>query len=421
MKRLLSVTVFSGLLTLFRMGAGFFVAKMIAVYTGPSGLAMLGQLQSIASSLSGIVNAPVSSGIVRYTAEHADSGEETCANWWRAGVRWVVIILSVLIPLVCLFSIPLSLFLLGNSSYYYLLVTMVLFLPFTAIGTLLNSIVNGQKRFKKYIIIGMISVCISTMLMFVCIVKGHLNGALLAVSIQNGLIGIVTFLCCSKEGWLKGKNLFGSVERVHMRCISNYMLMALATALTLPIALILIRNILIHYEGWDAAGEWQAVWKISETYLAVITIALGTYYLPKLASLKSSNALKSEVFITLKIILPIAIIMAIMVFILRDFIIFTLFTEKFYNARELFSIQLCGDIIKVASWLMSYPMLARGDIRWYISSEFLFAILFVSSAFFLVRIFGVDGANYAYLVSYCVYFIFICLYLFMITKENNTA
>lgn len=32
MRRLLSVTFFSGLLTLLRMGSGFIVAKVIAVY-----------------------------------------------------------------------------------------------------------------------------------------------------------------------------------------------------------------------------------------------------------------------------------------------------------------------------------------------------------------------------------------------------
>jgi PST family polysaccharide transporter len=296
---------------------------------------------------------------------------------------------------------------------------MVVSLPFTAVGTLFNSIVNGQKRFKKYIYIGMISVCFSTILMLVCIMKGHLNGALFAVSIQNGLIGLITFLCCLKEGWLKKRNLFGSVQHEHMKAILNYMLMALTTALSLPIALILVRNILIHFEGWDAAGEWQAVWKISETYLAVITIALGTYYLPKLASVKKTDLLKKEVYLTLKLILPIAILMAIIVYCLRDIIIFVLFTEKFYNARDLFSVQLCGDVVKIASWLMSYPMLARGDIRWYVSSELLFSILFIISSYFFVQYIGVDGANLAYLLSYCFYFIFMCFYMFSITKEKN--
>lgn len=419
MKRLLSVTAFSAVLTLLRMGAGFLVAKVIAVYTGPSGLAMLGQLQSIASSISGIVNAPVSNGIVRYTAEHAESGEDICANYWRSGVKWVILILAVLIPLVCVFSVQLSIFILGNASSYYLLIVMVFFLPFTAAGTLFSSIINGQKRFKKFISIGMFSVCISTSLMLLCILKGNLNGALLAVSIQNGLIGLVTFLCCLNEGWLRRRNFFGYVESEHMKSIFNYMLMALTTAITLPMSLILVRNILVHYEGWDTAGEWQAVWKISETYLAVITIALGTYYLPKLSSIKNNITLKKEIFSTLKIIMPIAISMAVTVYFIRDFIILILFTEKFYNARDLFLIQLCGDVVKIASWLMSYPMLARGDIRWYISSELTFSFLFVTSTFILVKYIGIEGANVAYLFSYCLYFLWMCFYIMTITKGTS--
>ncbi|EJM1291040.1 O-antigen translocase, partial [Escherichia coli] len=410
MKQLLSVTVFSGLLTLLRMGAGFLVAKIVAVYTGPSGMALLGQLQSIASSLSGVVNAPVSSGIVRYTAQYANEGDELCANWWRASIRWVLVILSFLIPTVCIFSTHLSYFLTGNVEYSYLLIIMVVLLPFTAMGTLLSSIVNGKKRFKKYIIIGMLSVCISTTIMVIFILLGHLKGALIAVSIQNGIIGGVVFLCCFKEKWLKKKYLFGSVRREYMQGIFNYMLMALTTALTLPITLIFVRNILIHYEGWDAAGQWQSVWKISETYLAVITIALGTYYLPKLATLRNGQLLRKEIFSTLKIILPISIIMAVIIFFMRDIIILFLFTEKFKEARELFFIQLCGDVIKIISWLMSYPMLARGDVKWYISSELLFAILFSLLSLFFVRTFGINGANYAYLISYSIYSMFMFLY-----------
>ncbi|ELY4601253.1 oligosaccharide flippase family protein, partial [Cronobacter malonaticus] len=182
MRRLLSVTFFSGLLTLLRMGSGFIVAKVIAVYAGPSGLAMLGQLQSIASSLAGIVNAPVSSGIVRYTAEYNEHDKQECTNWWRAGFRWVAIITAFLVPLICLLSFPISTFLFDNNQYYFFLVIMAVLLPFTAIGTLLNSIINGQKRFKKYIGIGMFSVVVTTSLMITCILLGHMRGALFAVS-----------------------------------------------------------------------------------------------------------------------------------------------------------------------------------------------------------------------------------------------
>ncbi|WP_432366788.1 O-antigen translocase [Cronobacter sakazakii] len=418
MRRLLSVTFFSGLLTLLRMGSGFIVAKVIAVYAGPSGLAMLGQLQSIASSLAGIVNAPVSSGIVRYTAEYNEHDKQECTNWWRAGFRWVAIITAFLVPLICLLSFPISTFLFDNNQYYFFLVIMAVLLPFTAIGTLLNSIINGQKRFKKYIGIGMFSVVVTTSLMITCILLGHMRGALFAVSIQNGLIGLIIVACCFKEKWFTRGNFLGTIERKHMKGIFNYMLMAVTTAITLPVALILVRNILIKYVGWDAAGQWQAVWKISETYLAVITIALGTYYLPKLSAIKNTQLLKKEVITTLKIILPLCVFLAVMVFLLRDLIIHILFTRQFYEARELFLIQLCGDVIKIASWLISYPMLARGDIKWYISSEILFCLFFIASSLLFVPYFGVDGANYAYLASYVFYLIFMCFYLRAITNEK---
>ncbi|MFL4183045.1 O-antigen flippase, partial [Escherichia coli] len=71
--------------------------------------------------------------------------------------------------------------------------------------------------------------------------------------------------------------------------------------------------------------------------------------------------------------------------------------------ESFFFIQLCGDVIKIISWLMSYPMLARGDVKWYISSELLFAILFSLLSLFFVRTFGINGANYAYLISYSIY------------------
>ena len=79
MRRLLKVTAMTGLLTLLKMAMGFVIAKVVAIYTGPTGMAMLGQVQSMVGSLNGVINAPVGSGIVRYTAEKREQGFEACA------------------------------------------------------------------------------------------------------------------------------------------------------------------------------------------------------------------------------------------------------------------------------------------------------------------------------------------------------
>lgn len=70
MRNLLSVTFFSGMLTLTRMMSGFVIAKVISVYTGPTGLALLSQLQNFNSIATGLLTSSVNQGVVRYTAEN---------------------------------------------------------------------------------------------------------------------------------------------------------------------------------------------------------------------------------------------------------------------------------------------------------------------------------------------------------------
>ena len=102
------------------------------------------------------------------------------------------------------------------------------------------------------------------------------------------------------------------------------------------------------------AGQWQAVWKISEVYLSVLTIALSTYYLPKLSSLSGAASILKEINSTALVVIPFAALLALAVYLFRDLAIFILFTDEFKLARDLFLVQLCGDVVKISSWL--YPI-----------------------------------------------------------------
>ncbi|EKM6346369.1 O-antigen flippase, partial [Cronobacter sakazakii] len=51
MSKIISVTAFTALLTFFKMLSGFAIAKVVAIYTGPTGMAMLGQVQSVIAGL----------------------------------------------------------------------------------------------------------------------------------------------------------------------------------------------------------------------------------------------------------------------------------------------------------------------------------------------------------------------------------
>lgn len=407
MRRLLKVTAMTGLLTLLKMAMGFVIAKVVAIYTGPTGMAMLGQVQSMVGSLNGVINAPVGSGIVRYTAEKKELGFEACAPWWRAAVQWVLIISAITIPGGLLLAEHIANWLFQDRALAWIVMATVCVLPLSAIGTLCNSVINGQQLYRRYVGLGMLSALISGCVMLSMIVMANIQGALLAAAVQAALIGLVMLVVNLRQPWFRLQYWWGSTTKEARKAIGGYMLMAITTALTVPISLILVRTILVDQVGWEAAGHWQAVWKISEVYLGVITMALGTYYLPRLSSLVGVSAIVSEIHRTALVVIPVVAVMALGVYLLRDVAIWLLFTEEFKSARDLFAIQLCGDVIKIASWLYAYPMLSRGATKWYMGTEILFSISFVTLTYLFVSNLGLQGVTIAYLVNYLLYFLLI--------------
>jgi len=409
MKRLLKVTAMTGLLTLLRMAMGFVIAKVVAVYTGPTGMAMLGQVQSMVTSLNGIINAPAGSGVVRFTAEQQGKGFDACAPWWRAALQWILIISAIAIPTGLLLAEHIAIWLFQDKTLSWIVMATVCALPLSAIGTLCNSVINGQQLYRRYVGLGMVSVLISSSVMLIMIVQANIKGALLAAAVQSALIGLVMLLANLRQPWLRWCYWWGATNSTARKNIGGYMLMAITSALTVPVSLIFIRNILIDQVGWEAAGQWQAVWKISEVYLGVITMAMSTYYLPRLSSLSGVDAIVGEIHKTARVIIPIVAVMAIGVYLLRDVTIWLLFTNKFSAARDLFAIQLCGDVIKIASWLYAYPMLSRGATRWFMATEIIFSITFVALTYLFVSYIGMKGAAISYLVNYSIYFLVIFL------------
>lgn len=407
MKKLLKVSSFTAILTLLRMVMGFAIAKVVAVYTGPTGMAILGQLNSIITLLVGVTSSPVKSGIVRYTSEYNSEGVEACSQWWKAGLYWSAILLAFTLPLVMFFSEAISLFVFERPDYYWVLIVFSISLPLSVAGTFINSVINGQQQYKKFIALGMVSVVISSSIMIVLISLYHIEGALIASSLQTGLIGLVMIISNFRAKWFRVKYFWGSMELKQKIALRGYMLMALTSAIMVPTSIILVRKLLTINVGWESTGHWQAVWKISEVYLSIITISLSTYYLPKLSSLKDARSIKSEINKTVKVIFPIVILLAIGVYLFRDLAISLLFTSEFAPARNLFAIQLMGDVVKMLSWLYAYPMISRGATKWFISTEILFAFSFVFLSWLFIGYYGVQGANIAYLVNYICYFIFV--------------
>ena len=413
MKKILTITLFSGLLTLLRMVSGFAIAKVVAIYTGPSGIAMLGQVQSLFSALNGIVAAPAGNGVVRYTAEYHSTENQAvefnaCTPYWKATIKWILLLLAIVMPITFILSNPLALWAFGDTKYFWIVAITAIALPLSVINTLVGSVINGLHQYRLFVGLGMISVIIATIVMVIMVIKFELNGAMAAAALFMSISGLVMLLGSISQPWFHLKYWWGKADKASMKGIGGYVAMAITSAATQPIAMLLVRNILITQVGWEQAGHWQAVYKISEVYLGVITVGLSTYFLPKLASLKGVDAILQEIKITTRVIMPIVLLLAITVYLFRDIAINIVFTESFRPAENLFAIQLVGDILKILTWLYAYPMLSRGATKWFMVTEISFSISLVFLAYFFIVKYGVDGANIAYTLNYflCLLFIY---------------
>lgn len=404
MKKLLGITVMSGVMTLVKIGIGFIIAKLIALYTGPAGMALLGQLQSLVTGVNGIANAPTSTGIVKYTAENSDSYDK-CSPWWRASMYYTFIITLCSAPLLIFFSNNIAEWVFHDTGYQWIVIISVLTLPVTSFGTAIISVLNGLQNYKFYILTGLFSAVLSGVIISIMIVLWGIKGALIAASLQYVIISMIAFAINFRQAWMKLSYWIGKSDYQAKKNIFEFVLMTAISSIIIPIALIFIRNALVTHAGWDSAGQWQAVWKISEVYLGVLTMALSVYYLPKLASLKSADEIKSEINSVVLFVFPVIVLAALLIYFLRDYVIAILFTPEFLPARDLFAIQLAGDVIKVISWLYAYPMLAKKATKYFISTEIFFGVTWVLLSVYFIEKYGVSGANIAYVVNYIMYFL----------------
>ncbi len=243
------------------------------------------------------------------------------------------------------------------------------------------------------------------------IMQLNLIGALYALVVNQSVIFFVTLAFVLKSSWFKLEYFKKGIDKESLVKLSKYSLMAITSALTVPISHLIVRNYIGENLSWDDAGYWQGIWYISTMYLMVITTSLSVYYLPKLSEIQDKAELKKEIFHGYKIIMPIVLVMSLVIFLLKEYVILIAFSDKFMPMMELFTWQLIGDVIKIASWLLGYITLAKAMTKTYISLEIFGSLSFILLSIYFVDNYGLVGITYAYALNYFLY-MFVMIYIF---------
>lgn len=380
------------------------INKILAIYVGPAGYAALGQFQNAVHMIGTLASGAVNTGVTKYTAEYQEDEVRQRKVWQTAGT--IALIGSILLgSLIFLFKEYLAQYFLNDANLSVVFSWFSITLIFFVFNTFFLAILNGKKAISLYVIANISGSVLALFITTLMVINWGLSGALISLAVYQSLAFFATLFLCLKTQWFHWGEFIGRIDPLVAKNLGKYAAMAITTAATVPISHIAIRNHLGSNLGWIAAGYWEAMWRLSGAYLMLVSTTLSIYYLPKLAQLKTKSEILEEILSGYKLILPVAVVCALLVYLLRDFIILTLFSTDFKPMEQLFFWQLIGDMLKIASWLFAFVMLSKSMTFEYILSEILSGLVFYGLVVHFSNSIGLEGVVIAHAVNYALYFI----------------
>lgn len=412
---LVKTSLLNGIAVAVKVASALVLNKILAVYVGPAGYAVIGQFQNALAVASSLAGGVMASGVTKGTAEHFDDEARQHAVWQTA-VRLSLVATAIVSATLLIAGPWLSELLLQRLDMSSVFVWAGLALPAIAANNLLLAIINGKKELGIYVAANIIGTLLSLVIIGLLTYVWGLYGALLAIAISPAVLLLATGTLASRRTWFRARFFWGKTQRPALRELSGFGLMGLTSALAAPLTYMFIRDHLSTSLGLSAAGYWQASWKISEIYLMLVTTTLSVYYLPRLAEIKAAQELKCEILKVYRFVLPVVIVGAVVMYILRDFIIHSLFSHEFEPMRDLFMWQLTGDVIKIGSWILSFIMLGRAMVKVFVLTELAFALSFCFLTLVLVDRIGLVGVSMAYAINYSFYWV---MMVFLVKGETR--
>jgi PST family polysaccharide transporter len=398
------IATWSAASTLIRMIASFVSIKVVAKLIGPTGIALIGQFMNSIAMISSLSTGFISQGVTKYVAEnYADANEQKKV----IGNAFKITIFSTLITsvMVALFYRPISYYIFQNHKYDELIILLAASLALYSLNTLLLSILNGLKQFRKFTII---NICISLATVGVSVALVYwqgLYGALLNCIVSQAIIVLVTIIFLRNQYWVKWLFARTDIDWSVIKKLGGFIVMTIVVSMLSPYVQIFVRQQITKNISLEAAGLWEGVNRISTMYLLLITTSITTYYLPRLSEIKDAYLVKREIQKTMAIVLPVLAIVCFGIYLFRDLIIQILFSHEFTGMRDLFAAQMLGDFLRIASWLIAMLFWAKAMTRLFIITEITFNLLYILLVKLLVQEFGLVGATYAYTVNYFIYLI----------------
>ena len=405
-RSLFKATSLFGGLQVYQILISIVKSKFIAILLGPVGVGIQGLLQSGTEVIRTLTTFGLSQSAVREVSEAAGNNDEDRVKLVTSVINKLVWLTGLLGTVVVMVLSPyLSQSLFGNYDY-------TLPFIFLSITLLLEQLSSGQKvilqGLRKLKELAKASAWGSTIGLIVSIPIYYLFGV-------NGIVPtlILSSITTVLLSWAYSKQYTKNCPRVTVRQTFKEGRTMLAMGIAMSVSNILItvcafvlRSYISNNGGAEIVGYYTAGFTIVTTYFSMIFNALATDYYPRLAAVNSDNKKCRDLSndqgdIASLIMTPLLLICLVFM----PLILQVLYSDKFLEANAFVTWAVVGMLFKLASWLIAFQFIAKGETKLYIINETLLNSYTLALSLLGYKYSGLAGLGVAYSLCNVLYFI----------------
>ena len=216
---LIKTSFLTAIATIVRVTSNFIINKVMAMYVGPTGLAIVGQLVDFVGIVTALSNGATTQGITKYIAEYNDIDK-------KKKIISTSLILSIVFSFfisifLYFFDDLLSIKILKTQEYSSVFSLFSITLIFLSLNITLMAVINGQKEILKYILINICSSIITLLFTSILIIKLGLIGALYALVLNQSIVFFVTLFFIVKSNFQQNVQFLSNLTAVHITNINK--------------------------------------------------------------------------------------------------------------------------------------------------------------------------------------------------------
>jgi PST family polysaccharide transporter len=400
--RIFKSSAMLGVAQVAALAAAFVRSKIIAVCLGPVGIGLVGVMTAFNGNMSAVASWGLGTSGVRLIS----GAEGESRRRKQAAVRRFGFILSAIGLLLTLLTFwPVAMATFNDGAYMVELLIAGMSVPCMVASTTWSSLLQADGQVKSLAKVQLSSALLGLALGAPLIVLWGSVGVACSMLLAAAVPAISTWWVARRSCPPSHIDEHPDDLKTMVRLGGGLVIVGLAS----QIAAYVVRLIIIrHYsalgqDGLEASGYYQAAIAIAGSLPAVVFGAMGTDFFPRVAAAKNETEAQAlsekQIQAGLLLALPILTLLLSM----GEVGVRILYDERFDRAIPLLSWMIWGVFIRLLAWPLGYWMLARGSVQTVVVVESTCNLAMALLPLALVPEFGVEGAAYAFSISYVMY------------------